>query len=98
MREESCVEWSEYLESELIQMSSSTLSSDNQLWPLQYLCTLATIHGHEESSDRAFDLDSPSLLTKENQQCMVSYYSYPQIVKYYVRNIRCTACMATMLP
>ena len=35
MREESCVEWSEFLESGLNQMSSGTLSSDDQLWPLQ---------------------------------------------------------------
>ena len=65
MREESRIEWSEFLELGLNQMSSGTLSNDNQLWPLQYLCTLAAIH--EEASNRALDLDSPIPVSKGKQ-------------------------------
>ena len=72
MKEESRVEWSELLESGLSQMSSVPPSSDDQLWPLQYLCTLATTSENQVSHN---NMNIQPLLTKENQQCKVSALS-----------------------
>lgn len=81
MREESCREWSEFLQSS--SLSSNAPDKDNSLWPLHYLCTFA-VHTQPIAEQPAI---TPSLLTRENEQCLVSLASYVCLSSFYVSEI-----------
>ena len=71
MKNESNIEWSEFLESLSTHTTPTPQETDADISPLQYLCTLVDIADEPDETAHAV----PSLLTRENQQCCISVLS-----------------------